>query len=458
MRRLRQQLQQQFEYLRRAVTATDKHTVLAVALCSRLAVMAIALVCGHVLAKDYDSSVAVELELASRAQAGDGCSFDFGCGCGCVSLAASGYCGEQQFAFFPGLPLAMRLVTVIITSLQSIICGRAALIVAGIALANICFVAAAIALYDLSLHVLGDPQQALASAILFSLNPAGIFMSSIYTESPFALCAFLGMLAMMRGQSLLAALWFSAASSLRANGILFIGFFVWDLLHPFGNQKNRISLFRIVRNTVLSLVVAMPFVAFQYYGWLQFCSHEAGSEDLVRPWCSNRIPSIYAFVQGHYWNNGFLRYFTPQQIPNFVLAAPIIAVSAIGITEYIRVDPVSFASLGLLSSPKAASRRTSGYLTLRALPFVYLWAVMLVMCVTSMNVQVIIRFFTSVPALFWFVASQCSSSRTKQQAAATTVTTVAATEMTTVGWLFVHYTTIYPLVGAALFGSFLPPA
>ncbi len=33
-----------------------------------------------------------------------------------------------------------------------------------------------------------------------------------------------------------------------------------------------------------------------------------------RPWCSSRLPYVYGFVQSEYWNVGFMRYWTLQQV------------------------------------------------------------------------------------------------------------------------------------------------
>ncbi|EFJ47490.1 hypothetical protein VOLCADRAFT_91860 [Volvox carteri f. nagariensis] len=56
-----------------------------------------------------------------------------------------------------------------------------------------------------------------------------------------------------------------------------------------------------------------------------------------RPWCSAQVPYVYGFVQSEYWNVGFLRYWTwqqPPQLPNFLLAAPVVLLSVSGLAVY----------------------------------------------------------------------------------------------------------------------------
>lgn len=48
---------------------------------------------------------------------------------------------------------------------------------------------------------------------------------------------------------------------------------------------------------ILGLIIAAPFIAFQAYAYLSFCS----SDELDRPWCLSRLPLVYSFVQAEYW-------------------------------------------------------------------------------------------------------------------------------------------------------------
>ena len=78
-------------------------------------------------------------------------------------------------------------------------------------------------------------------------------------------------------------------------------------------------------------LVALPYLAFQYYAWQRYCVSvdlclQSESEDCLSPhvWCSNSPPSVYSFIQGEYWENGFLRYWQFRKLPLFALAAPTV--------------------------------------------------------------------------------------------------------------------------------------
>lgn len=155
-------------------------------------------------------------------------------------------------------------------------------------------------------------------------------------------------------------------------------------------------------------------------------------EPMSRPWCSFTIPSIYSFVQSHYWNNGFLKYFTLQQLPNFILAAPMILFSIHGIYEYIIKDPKRFLSLGYLSSKEKGS--PSGP---QILPHVYLWSVLIILCGFFMHVQVLQRFLAPYPIIYWHAAK--------------------VIKMVNSRWI-VYYLVMYNFVACILFSKFYPPA
>ena len=306
----------------------------------------------------------------------------------------------------------------------------------------------------MSLAVLQDEQIAHFASIFYVLNPSGIFMSSIYTEPLFALLTFLGMRHMHQKRRLAAALYWMLATTVRANGILHAGFFVWDLMHRSDSRKpiSLKSLFtlliRCIQNLTCAFIVVSPFLALQFYAWRTMCNNKNALSEPVRPWCLDSIPLVYPFVQKHYWNNGFLKYFTLQQLPNFILASPIILLSLFGIYKYSASNMHRFLSIGFDNRTSKASRFNSEYLSDDVLPFVYLWTVMLFLCVTTMHVQVILRFFTSVPPLFWFLGHLFGKHSSKNN----------PNYQGLLRKFIFYYFVAYPSIGAILFANFLPPA
>ncbi|KAI8592902.1 GPI mannosyltransferase 2 [Geranomyces variabilis] len=404
-------------------------------------------VCSHAFASDYDASTAAMLAAPTPTAKAENthtvtlnsllAPFVRWDAVYFLAIADRGYVHEQEFAFFPGLPLVMRAVAAWIPGLQR----DQALMLAGVIVSNLSFVAAAVVLYRLGCVVLGDERQAYRAAILFAITPAGLFMSAIYTESLFALLSFSGMLCFSNGRSVLAALLWAGATLVRANGVLHAGFFIWaGAVAPF-IAKKKISATSFVLGFMkaarLAVLVAAPFVAIQWYAYGLFCN--AASSVPERPWCTSHLPSIYSFVQKEYWNNGYLTYYEARQIPNFLLAAPTFLISFAGLAHHMSRDPRGFFSLGSWPSPSLPRSR---FATGQA-PYIYLWLFLTVYSATMMHVQVVTRFFTSVPAFYWFAA-----------------TAVGDGKPAAVGWrrAIVPYFLLYGLITAVLFANFLPPA
>jgi GPI mannosyltransferase 2 len=111
-----------------------------------------------------------------------------------------------------------------------------------------------------------------------------------------------------------------------------------------------------------TMLVCLGFITFQVYGYHLYCILDH------RPWCQQTIPLLYQFVQKFYWwalfinvmttyenstnridhrGNGFLAYYELKQIPNFLLASPIIIISCYGIWSYISFDKSRFLTVGM---------------------------------------------------------------------------------------------------------------
>ncbi|TPX77922.1 hypothetical protein CcCBS67573_g00825 [Chytriomyces confervae] len=212
----------------------------------------------------------------------------------------------------------------------------------------------------------------------------------------------------------LASLVWMASATVRSNGIAFVGFFLYSLL-----------------KTCMH--------AFQYHGYLLYCKSE---DSLKRPWCDANVPLLYSFVQKEYWNNGFLRYWTLSQLPNFLLASPMLFTSLSAVAAYWASSPSRFICLNLMATP-ARTKGLTGFLSNDAFPHVILCLAMTVYCATCMHVQIITRFFTSMPCVYWYLAHRCLQRGNAGKSARKWV----------LGW-FVGY----GCVGVVLFCLFYPPA
>ncbi|RHZ83134.1 hypothetical protein Glove_99g42 [Diversispora epigaea] len=336
-----------------------------------------------------------------------------------LHIAEEGYVFEQSNAFFPFYPLLIRgLGNSVFLPLKSILSYKQIMLLSGVLISNISFILASINLYKLSIKLFNDEKFAFITAIFYIITPSCVFMSAIYTESLFAYLGFLGMIFYVEKKYWKSAIVWSLASFTRSNGIVFIGFFVYELLiKEIMRMDLKLLITRFVKTLLLSIITLSSFIAFQIYGYDSFCILFTP----IRPWCYSKIPLLYSFVQEHYWNCGFLRYYEIKQIPNFVLASPMIILSLFGIYKYARYDLKRILSLNLISGNLADKTSSSSekkndcspYFSTSILPFIYLWAILLLYVITSMHIQVITRFFSSQPTVYWFASHLFINSLTK---------------------------------------------
>ncbi|EJU01487.1 hypothetical protein DACRYDRAFT_100401, partial [Dacryopinax primogenitus] len=201
-----------------------------------------------------------------------------------------------------------------------------------------------ITLYKLTVEITGAPAFALCASLLYCLPsspPTTLYAG--YTEPVFAFFAFNGMRHAVRNELWKAAVQFAIAQSFRSSGVLLWAFPIWyQLAEPalkrLISDIKHVRPFMITRRTdlyilsvglaVISLPVALLVLelALQRFTSLKdFCTTTR-----MRPWCFDgewTHWTSYAFVQEHYWNVGFLRYWEPAQIPNFLISAPIYAMN-----------------------------------------------------------------------------------------------------------------------------------
>ena len=321
-------------------------------------------------------------------------------------IALYGYEYEHAHAFFPLLPVTVGFLGKILTA-SGVVSERDGIAVAAFLVSNVAFVGAAHLLDRLGQRVFGDSKQsqrlARVAAVIFAINPAGAFMSAFYTESVFAMLSFWGMLRAEEGNMWRAALAFSLASAIRSNGALLSLLYV-VLPTATSDFRKTSSFFVAVKSRVSVVAISIfsafaPYVLFQAYAGSVYCVDDVSS----RPWCDTstyalpvRLVSeslgvplgMYGWIQSEYWGNGLFAYWTWQQLPNFLLASPIVFLSIRGIRSW------------LLETRRTTYRRTP-------VCFVVHWSLLLFVAVFTMNVQVTTRFLSACPALYWYAASVC---------------------------------------------------
>lgn len=269
-----------------------------------------------------------------------------------LKIAEKGYSYEQYMAFFPLYPWILRTVTWIFTPAVKFLdlSQLSALLVCGWAVNSLFFTIAAVSLYKLTLRLFKRSKVALVSSLLFCINPASVFMSSLYTESLFCCLQFTALFHLEHEISIAVLLLFGLGCATRSNGILSCGFISHSILKHFlstelaslmvSSDRLKLSHVFFTVTTILKLlllngIVLVPFILFQLYGYSLFCLPFTGdiSHDKLS-WCNNWLPFPYSHIQDTYWNVGFLRYFELKQIPNFFLAAPMLILSSCSVLAY----------------------------------------------------------------------------------------------------------------------------
>lgn len=184
----------------------------------------------------------------------------------------------------------------------------------GIVIAHIAHLFSVLALYQLGWVIWGNRKVAVLAGLLHVLSPAGLFLSAPYQESTYSFLSFTGFLLLanscLQDVSLaardalivLAGASFGLATTFRSNGLLNGIPFAYEFLRGALELVTRPSLASFRKMAVLGvggLLVAAGSVTPQFWAYQIYCSGSSGSD--LRPWCSELVPSIYSFVQHHYW-------------------------------------------------------------------------------------------------------------------------------------------------------------
>jgi phosphatidylinositol glycan class V len=259
----------------------------------------------------------------------------------------------------------------------------------------------------------------------------------------------------------------------------------------------------------LAYLVAYPVLYHDQRGYEYHCRREkegpvrslaASSTRRVPAWCDRggmdrRRFSLYAHVQRKYWNVGLFRYYEARQIPNFVLALPVLALSFAAVSTWIArswdrhganrevgttgtgvcgvavgalrwvflaMDASSghsSASGGILSNA-SSSPSSSGTITLllgpELLPHYAVLAGFALVGAFVAHVQVSTRLiFSSCPAIYWFLSDMLARSTVNDQKG-DVVKGCSWQRATQAPWLVYSYFALYNILGVIMHVNWLP--
>jgi phosphatidylinositol glycan class V len=379
-------------------------------------------------------------------------------------LSAVAY-AEQAHAFFPLLPWLVRSLASLLSAPS--VPSANMLVIAGVVINSLSFMFAALGLYRLSIVVLGKERDAWWAAVAFCWNPAGIFFSTIYTESLFSALTFVGLSLLASSPrncrfkvGWLVAVLFAFATLCRSNGLLNGWLFgihkacwiladLWFLMRRRPSHHCHLWRFSLrlvggVVNTALQgLLIASPFIWFQLHCYHKFCHSQSS-----HAWCYEPgvlllgfKPSLYAWVQHTYWGVGPFRYYQLRQVPNFLLAAPMVTTSVWAQWRFWYAKTSSSDLFKVILRPiLAPSQESRGWEGIKSVPYMLHWLFLLCFSLVSVNVQVTTRLLAaSCPPVHWVMGSMLSGKHG------------IATRKAAFTWIFA-----YTLVGAAMHSNFLP--
>ena len=349
---------------------------------------------------------------------------------------------EQLHAFFPLYPMLISLIAHGLAGpLRSVFIDKESVLAfSAVLINNLSTVISACLLYLLGRRVLSidgkvddyKERVAYTSALLFCISPCGIFFSAAYSEGLFSALSFAGMLMAEYASddtrfaaSLLkiavASCLFMTASAVRSNGILLIGYIVYSALRISHRNSSRVYATILAAFTlILCIVVAVPYAAFQNFGYSLFCSlrsnldHQTPSvlssslTSIYPQWCNNKspfflnqIPSLYAHVQSTYWNVGFMNYWQIKHLGMFILALPslILSFNAVISHSFNANHLLAFARSSLLLLPNKQAKID------KELPYVIHLLFLSIFEIFFMHIQVTTRLLSSsCPQLYWHAA------------------------------------------------------
>ena len=357
-----------------------------------------------------------------------------------LHIAEHGYVYENSLAFSPLFPMCCTVLSnTIFYPLQYVTTYSNVLLFAGIMINLFCFVESAKILYELGLKVVKNDNLAYRGALLYCVNPASVFMTAPYSEAMFAMLGLSGMLECERKNYLKASIWFGLAGFTRSNGVILIAFVAYallrDLITDVRLSRNadfydasllkwiisisKHCIKRCVQGLVLGSVCLLPFGLYQFVAYMLFCNNTASYRDLPRhlfeygrerhykmaymgksEWCFETVPLSYSYVQANHWDVGFLKYYEKKQIPNFILASPMLFLCLTTAYAFLSENPGYVKTLAFLpdedeikkkkddATDNGNNQRTDGFYSAACFVYIVHMLALTTVAVFFMHIQV----------------------------------------------------------------------
>ena len=175
-----------------------------------------------------------------------------------MAIAYKGYEREEFLAFFPLFPLFVRVLALILNSIQTtlfrqnLISFYCLLLVSSFLTNFLLFILTSIVLYKLTVNLFCDKQFGRRVVHWFAYNPSSIFFSSSYSESMFAFLTYSAIyLTQLSNKSyhlLMASIVFGLSSATRSNGKTLQLFHSFNLYFVFRNHFDWIRFIQTIES------------------------------------------------------------------------------------------------------------------------------------------------------------------------------------------------------------------
>eukprot|EP01062_Namystynia_karyoxenos_P050363 TRINITY_DN39101_c0_g1_i1.p1 TRINITY_DN39101_c0_g1~~TRINITY_DN39101_c0_g1_i1.p1 ORF type:complete len:324 (+),score=102.73 TRINITY_DN39101_c0_g1_i1:443-1414(+) len=316
----------------------------------------------------------------------------------------------------------------------------------------------------------GAPERVSACACCaLLLSPASVFFSACYTEALFAALTFAALRRLGEGRSWTAALLLATATAARSNGVVAAGFAAHcGLRAALAAPRARAAAWALASAAAQGALVVTPFLCWQAVGYAAYCSAAPpawlgllgvvpadrgalGPEQLR--WCAAPLPSLYGHVQREYWGGGVFAYWRLKQAPNFLLALPVLLLTAAAARAEVRRAAAGAGSTA--ASIRAALGLGARQSAADGLRVAMAWHAAFLGCfaLVCMHVQVSTRLLLSNCPLLYIACGEWLAADPRLGAAFRRRSPALATPRSRALLL---YGAGYTLLGHLLFCNFLP--